>query len=145
MTPPSIASDRSPTPPEELPEGTLWIAPDGHLYTFGTRPWVGADGDEWIGADGAEWLGSGYIDAQDQLIVTTAEAAAAVTAAVARIASDGWLSAGEKTGLVHSHKAMIENHTALDVMATAIGEAAADLPVATEAVHALTEIGSTHI
>src|SRR3546814_9461294 len=75
MTPPSIASDRSPTPPEELPEGTLWIAPDGHLYTFGTRPWVGADGDEWIGADGAEWLGSGYIDAQDQLIVTTAEAA----------------------------------------------------------------------
>src|SRR3546814_11301954 len=54
MTPPSIASDRSPTPPEELPEGTLWIAPDGHLYTFGTRPWVGADGDEWIGADGAE-------------------------------------------------------------------------------------------
>src|SRR3546814_19897995 len=81
MTPPSIASDRSPTPPEELPEGTLWIAPDGHLYTFGTRPWVGADGDEWIGADGAEWLGSGYIDAQDQLIVPTAEAAAAVTAA----------------------------------------------------------------
>src|SRR3546814_14322150 len=87
MTPPSIASDRSPTPPEELPEGTLWIAPDGHLYTFGTRPWVGADGDEWIGADGAEWLGSGYIDAQDQLIVTTAAAAAAVTAAGARTAS----------------------------------------------------------
>src|SRR3546814_18292337 len=51
MTPPSIASDRSPTPPEALPEGTLWIATDGHLYTFGTRPRVGADGDEWIGAD----------------------------------------------------------------------------------------------
>src|SRR3546814_12842210 len=88
-------------------------------------------------ADGAGWRGSGYIDAQDQLIVTTAEAAAAVTAAVARIASDGWLSAGEKTGLVHSHKAMIENHIALDAKATAIGEAAAERTVATAAVNAL--------
>src|SRR3546814_15781567 len=118
MTPPSIASDRSPTPPEELPEGTLWIAPDGHLYTFGTRPWVGADGDEWIGADGAEWLGSGYIDAQDQPIVTTAEAAAAVTAAVARIASYGWLSAGEKPGLAHPPTAHIPNHNTPDATAT---------------------------
>lgn len=137
MTPPAIASDRSPTPPEELPEGTLWIAPDGHLYRFESRPWVGADGDEWIGADGEPWLGSGYVDAQDQLIVTTAEAAAAVTAAVARIASDGWLSAGEKTGLVHSHKAMIENHIALDAKATALGVAASERTVATAAVNAL--------
>src|SRR3546814_18569365 len=97
MTPPSIASDRSPTPPEELPEGTLWIAPDGHLYTFGTRPWVGADGAEWIGADGAEWLGSGYIVAPDQLIATTAEAAAAVTSAVARVAPAGGVSAADRT------------------------------------------------
>src|SRR3546814_8195401 len=88
-------------------------------------------------ADGAGWRGRCYIDAQDQLIVTTAEAAAAGTAAVARIASDGWLSAGEKTGLVHSHKAMIENHIALDAKATAIGEAAAERTVATAAVNAL--------
>src|SRR3546814_16792433 len=37
MTPPSIASDRSPTPPEELPEGTLRIAHDGHRSYFGTK------------------------------------------------------------------------------------------------------------
>src|SRR3546814_16140026 len=83
----------------------------------------------------SDW--SSDVCSSDLLIVTTAEAAAAVTAAVARIASDGWLSAGEKTGLVHSHKAMIENHIALDAKATAIGEAAAERTVATAAVNAL--------
>src|SRR3546814_280790 len=83
----------------------------------------------------SDW--SSDVCSSDLLIVTTAEAAAAVTAAVARIASDGWLSAGEKTGLVHSHKAMIENHIALDAKATAIGEAATARTVATDAVNEL--------
>src|SRR3546814_10767046 len=83
----------------------------------------------------SDW--SSDVCSSDLLIVTTAEAAAAVTAAVARIASDGWLSAGEKTGLVHSHKAMIENHIAPDARATAIGQAAADRTVATAAVTSL--------
>src|SRR3546814_11822229 len=55
-------TDASPTPPLELPEGTLWLAPDGHPYRFGSRPWIGADGQPWIGADGEPWLGSGYAD-----------------------------------------------------------------------------------
>src|SRR3546814_18569978 len=37
MTPPSIASDRSPTPHEELQQGTLLIAQAGQLYHVGAR------------------------------------------------------------------------------------------------------------
>lgn len=138
LTPPSAApTDRSPTPPLELNEGTIWIAPDGHPYRFGRRPWVGADGSAWIGADGEPWLGSGYEDVQDQLGVQAMAAAEAVTAQVARIASDGWLTAGEKSGLVLSHKAMIENHIALDAKAAALGVAATERTNATNAVNAL--------
>jgi hypothetical protein len=130
-------TDISPTPPLDLPEGTIWFAPDGHPYRFGRRPWVGADGSAWIGADGEPWLGSGYSDVQDQLGVQAMAAAEAVTAEVARIASDGWLTAGEKSGLVLSHKAMIENHIALDAKATALGVAATERTNATNAVNAL--------
>lgn len=138
LSPPSAApTDRSPTPPLELNEGTIWIAPDGHPYRFGRRPWVGADGNAWIGADGEPWLGSGYEDVQDQLGVQAMAAAEAVTAEVARIASDGWLTAGEKSGLVLSHKAMIENHIALDAKAAALGVAATERTNATNAVNAL--------
>lgn len=138
LTPPTAApTDRSPAPPLELNEGTLWIAPDGHPYRFGRRPWVGADGEAWIGGDGEAWLGSGYSDVQDQLGVEAMAAAEAVTAQVARIASDGWLTAGEKSGLVLSHKAMIENHVALDAKAAALGVAASERTNATNAVNAL--------
>lgn len=138
LTPPSAApTDRSPTPPLELNEGTIWIAPDGHPYRFGRRPWTGADGNAWTGADGESWLGSGYEDVQDQLGVQAMAAAEAVTAEVARIASDGWLTAGEKSGLVLSHKAMIENHIALDAKAAALGVAATERTNATNAVNAL--------
>lgn len=130
-------TDRSPAPPLELPEGTLWIAPDGHPYRFGSRPWVGADGEPWIGADGEPWLGSGYADVQDQVGVEAKAAAQAVTEQVARIASDGWLTAGEKAGLVLSHKTMIENHVALDAKAQAIGAGAAERAAATAAINAL--------
>ncbi|MFZ5725563.1 MAG: phage tail protein [Pseudomonadota bacterium] len=130
-------TDRSPTPPLDLPEGTLWIAPDGHPYRFGRRPWVGADGNAWIGADGEPWLGSGYEDVQDQVGVQAMAAAEAVTAEVARIASDGWLTAGEKSGLVLSHKAMIENHIALDAKAAALGVAPTERANATASVNAL--------
>lgn len=130
-------TDISPTPPLELPEGTLWIAPDGHPYRFGTRPWIGADGEAWIAADGEPWLGSGYTDVQDQVGVTAKNIADAVTAQVARIADDGWLTAGEKSGLVHSHKALIENYVALNAKAIAIGEAATERANATAAVNAL--------
>lgn len=130
-------TDISPTPPLELLEGTLWIAPDGHPYRFGTRPWIGADGEAWIAADGEPWLGSGYTDVQDQVAVTALDIADAVTAQVARIADDGWLTAGEKSGLVLSHKAMIENYVALNAKAIAIGEAATERANATAAVNAL--------
>lgn len=130
-------STTAPTPPLDLPEGTIWFAPDGHPYRFGRRPWVGAEGNAWIGADGEPWLGSGYEDVQDQLGVQAMAAAEAVTAEVARIASDGWLTAGEKSGLVLSHKAMIENHIALDAKAAALGVAATERTNATNAVNAL--------
>ena len=130
-------TDLSAAPPLELPEGTVWIAPDGHLYRFGSRPWAGTDGEPWLGADGEPWLGGGYSDAQDQLAVLAAEVAATVTAQVARIASDNWLTAAEKSGLVLSHKAMIENHVALDAKAIAIGAAAAERAAASAAVNNL--------
>lgn len=130
-------TDITPTPPLELPEGTLWIAPDGHPYRFGTRPWIGSDGEAWIGDDGSPWLGGGYADVQDQVAVTALDIADAVTAQVARIADDGWLTAGEKSGLVLSHKAMIENYVALNAKAIAIGEAATERANATAAVNAL--------
>lgn len=140
LTPPiefQAPTDISPTPPLELPEGTLWIAPDGHPYRFGTRLWIGADGEPWIAADGEPWLGSGYTDVQDQVGVTAKDIADAVTAQVARIADDGWLTAGEKSGLVHSHKALIENYVALNAKAIAIGEAATERANATAAVNSL--------
>ncbi len=130
-------TDRSPAPPLELPAGTLWLRADGHPFRFGTRPWTGADGNAWTGADGEAWLGSGYADVQDQIGVEAIAAAQAVTEQVARIASDGWLTAGEKGGLVLSHKAMIENHIALDAKALALGVAATERTNATNAVNAL--------
>lgn len=128
-------TDISPTPPLELPEGTLWIAPDGHPYRFGSRPWT-SNGALWI-SNGEPWLGGGYTDEQDQIGVQAAAVAAAVTAQVARIASDNWLTAGEKSGLVLSHKALIENHTALNAKAIALGVAAVERGEATAAVNAL--------
>src|SRR3546814_17240056 len=64
-------------------------------------------------------------------------AAEAVTAEVARIASDGWLTAGEKSGLVLSHKAMIENHVALDAKALSLGVAPTERANAPASVNAL--------
>lgn len=128
-------TDKSPTPPLELPEGTLWIAPDGHQYRFGSRPWT-SNGAPWT-SNGDPWLGGGYSDEQDQGIALAQQVAAAVTAQVARIASDNWLTAGEKSGLVLAHKAMIENHVALNAKALALGVAATERANATAAVNAL--------
>jgi len=125
----------APTPPLDLPEGTLWIAPDGHPYRFGRRPWT-SNGATWI-SNGEGWLGGGYSDAQDQLGILAKQVADAVTAQVARIASDNWLTAGEKAGLVLSHKALIENYIALNAKAIAIGVAGAERTAATAAVNAL--------
>lgn len=125
----------APTPPASMIEGALWIAPDGHPYRFGSRPWT-SNSAPWT-SNGEAWIGGGWADAQDQVGVQAAAVAAAVTAQVARIASDNWLTAAEKSGLVLSHKAMIENHIALNAKAAALGVAATERTNATAAVNAL--------
>src|SRR3546814_3771677 len=59
------------------------------------------------------------------------------TCALPIFASNGWLTAGEKSGLVLSHKAMIENHVALDAKALSLGVAPTERANATASVNAL--------
>lgn len=128
-------SNIAPVAPAELPEGTLWIAPDGHPYRFGSRPWT-SSGAAWT-SNGEPWLGGGYADVQDQIGPQAAAVAATIEAQVARIASDNWLTAGEKPGLILAYQAMVDNHTALHAKAVALGAATTERANATAAVGSL--------
>lgn len=129
-------TDISPIPPAVLPEGTLWIAPDGHPYRFGKQAWT-SNSAAWIGADGMPWLGGGYIDVQDQIGPQAQQVAAAIMAQIARIASDNWLTAGEKPTLILTYQALTENYIALDAKAVSLGAAAAERAAAATAMAAL--------